>query len=117
VTRQGAAVDIAVNSLAGIIGVQGDDTIETFGAQFLFDQENLAFFLPEEAIKILSVFSMPLIVIETPGIAHGVDEEFQEAPQAWVNSKPVQELDGRHDTRLLIAMNTGKDTDPIGGLS
>ena len=112
------SVHIAVDPLAGIVGVQGDDAVELSCPKILFQKPHFGLlgflvFGPEAAVQILAGFPLACSRFESPGIADRVDKEFVELRDLRVLLQFVEQLDGGDHARLLVTVDSCKDPHPV----
>ena len=85
VLRQRVAFDKAIDSLACVVGVQLDNSVEPALPKFLF--ENLYFglrrVLPELPVEIATTSRVSRVVFKSCGVAQRINLEFEVVSQLW----------------------------------
>ena len=108
-------VHVTVDSLAGIVGVQGNDAVELPCPQVLLQEPYLGLLgiAPEATVQILAGFPLAPTSLESPGIADWIDKEFIELCDLRALFQLVEQLDGGDHARLLVTMDATEDSHPV----
>lgn len=117
VACQGATVDIAIDPLACVVGMEGDDAVKAFGPEFLFKQANFGFFAfaPKAAVQVLARLTLAASGIKPPWIANRIHQHLVKTAKMRMDRKVVKKLDCGDHTGLFVPMDSGEDADPVDG--
>src|SRR5581483_715638 len=106
-------VGVAVEALAGVIRVQGDDAVERLGAQLLLEDAHLRLLrtAPEFAVEIDAEAVGAGAVLITGGIADRVADKIVVARQLRMAGQSLQQLQQRLRPGRLVTVHQRENTD------
>ena len=110
VARKFVALDKAVEALACVVAVKGNDAVEIQLAKLTFQDLDLSFrrALPKLAIQIQPAPSPTRTFHVAPGIDHRIDEKLVTAGALRLGMQTFKKFDGREHAALFIAVNSRK---------
>ena len=113
VARKFMALDKAVEALARVVAVKGDDAIEIQLAKLALQNLNLNLFgaFPKLAIQIQPAPRPTRAFHIPPGIDHRIDEKLVTPGALRFGMQTFKKFNGREHAALFIAVNSRKQTD------
>jgi hypothetical protein len=118
VLGKGVAAYETVHSIAGVIGVEGDDPIESLAMNLVLEELDfgLGGLAPEVAVEIEAGAGMAGVIDEAGGIAEGINPELEFLAEFRIGIEFADEIDEAEDAGWFIAMDAREDSDLDAGL-